>query len=331
MTLLLPLLLLTANLSPEPSNTQAGGDAPAVVSVDGGEVPTVVPKATAAVASILAPELVSDGGTLLDGTPQPVVAPTTLSVYNVDLPTEAAITAGSFGLYLMVDLLIKPSLEGDTSCRHPLGNQCNPADLSSFDRYAVGRVSRPWTTFADVALAGSIILPALYLGLESLTLPTKEPWGDWAKDLLVVSEAIALTAGMDTILKFAFRRPRPSRYLPVEQTGSTFDAELSLPSGHTAMVAAATTALSTTIFLRHPESKVRYVVLGAGIVLSAMTAISRDESGWHFPTDVNTGLLVGGFAGFAVPYLHRKGSTFRPSVAFNPVTGATMFAVSGSL
>lgn len=326
MTFLLPLLLLTAALPGE------GDEAPIHVAVDGGVVPSAVgPKATEAVAKILAPELVSDGGTTLEGTPEPVVAPTTLSVYNVDLPAEAAITAGSFGLYLMVDLLVKPSLEGDTSCRHPLGNQCNPADLSSFDRYAVGKSSQAWTTFGDVALVTSILLPALYLGLESLTLPTKEPWGDWARDLLVVSEAIALTAGMDTVLKFAFRRPRPSRYLPVEQSAANFDAELSLPSGHVAMVTAATTALTTTIFFRHPESKVRYFALTAGILLSTMTAISRVESGWHFPTDVITGMVVGGFAGFMVPYLHRKSSKLRPSVAFNPATGTTMFAVSGPL
>ena len=323
---LLPLVLAA------PAVAEDGGAVPMAVTVDGGEVPAVIPKLTSTVAAALAPELLSDGGQLPDGGGQsPVIAPASLSVFAVDLPAEAAVTAGSFGLYFMVDILIKPTLEGDISCRRMIGNgRCNPADLSAFDRYAVGRTSQEWRLFSDVALATSMVVPVLYLALESLALPTQTPWSDFAKDALVITESLALTASIQTVLKFAFRRPRPTRYL---DTGalSSFDEELSLPSGHTSLVAAATTALTTTVFMRHPESKVRYIVLGAGIVLSALTGFARVESGQHFPTDAITGLLIGGFAGFAVPYLHRKKSPIVPSMAFNPINGMTMFAVTGSL
>ena len=146
---------------------------------------------------------------------------------------------------------------------------------------------------------------------------------------VVVAESMALTASLTTILKFSFNRPRPTRYLPANQDTSP-DDELSLPSGHVAMVTAATTALTTTIFLRHPESRVRYLALGVGIGLSVLSCISRVEAGKHFPTDVITALFVGGFSGFVVPYLHRKQSRVTPSVAFSPANGGTTtFALAG--
>jgi len=313
----LPLLFASVTSQAEPPES--------VSETDGGDVPTVAPALAPKLAPLLAPELVHDGGT------EPNVVPSKLSVYDVDLPVEAAVTAGSVGLFLIVDLMVKPTLEGDISCARATGTgRCVAADLTAFDRYAVGRSSREWTAFGDVALYTSILLPVLYLGLESLVLPTTEPWGDWGNDLLVVGEAMALTGAMQTFMKFAFRRPRPARYLPVDVQGSSFDQELSFPSGHTAMVSAATTALTTTIFLRHPESKVRFVVLGAGVLLSGLTAISRVESGQHFPTDVIVGVMVGAFAGFVVPYLHRKKSPIVPVASFDPVSGNSSFGVAGA-
>jgi membrane-associated phospholipid phosphatase len=320
----LPQLLL--DVSPSPY----GEDRPRAVAPDGSEVPIVAPSLLPKFAPVLAPELAADAGFAPDGSQLPVSAAGSLSVYNVNVPTEAAITAGALGLYVMVDVLIKPTLQGQTSCTQNEGAVCNINDLNTLDRYAVGKSSPAWSTFTDVALGSSIVLPLLYLGLESLVLPTKQPWTDFLGDMLVLSESLALSAAADTVFKFAFRRPRPDRYLP-SATPTTFDDELSLPSGHAEMVAAATTALTTTVFFRHPDSKIRYVVLAFGVALSVATAWGRVEAGKHFPTDVITGLLIGGTSGFLLPYLHRKETRLRPSVSYNPMTGATTFAVGGSL
>lgn len=320
-----------------------GGADAGVEAPDAAGVPVVIPGLRPAVASLMAPELVADAGQAPqgvpmrdlpfapDGGPTPVVAPHTLSVYNVDLPAEAALTAGLFGLYLMIDVIVKPTLANTPSCLNmtPDGH-CNPADLNALDRYAVGKSSTPWLAFSDVALAASMIIPVLYLGLESLALPTDEPWGDFFKDALVITESLALTASLETVLKFTVRRPRPANYVPTSNVSGE-DSQLSMPSGHTAIVSAATTALTTTVFLRHPDSKLRYVVLVAGVALSLLTGVARVESGQHFPTDVITGLLIGGASGFAIPFLHKKQSPVMPSVAYNPATGATVFSVVGAL
>jgi membrane-associated phospholipid phosphatase len=257
-----------------------------------------------------------------------------LAAYEVDLPVETAVTVGSFGLFVLIDILIKPTLEGDISCRRPIGNgRCDPADLSALDRYPVGRSKLPssagWAVFSDAALYGSLLLPLAALALESAVLPTDRPWSDFASDSLVVVEAISLTGAMNTVFKFAFRRPRPVRYSDVDVPLSTFDQELSVPSGHTALVTAATTALTTTFFLRHPDSGWRWAVLGGGVALSVLTGFSRVESGNHFPTDVMVGALLGGMAGFVVPYFHRAPVGLRPTVSHDPLTGAAGCSVSG--
>jgi membrane-associated phospholipid phosphatase len=326
---IISLVVLVLAVNPVVAPALDAGAPSRAVSIDGGDVPIVAPDLTSSVAKVLAPELVADGGVESDGGATPILAPETLSVYDVNLPAETAITAGLFSLYVMVDVLIKPSLGAGPNCLDfATTGQCNPADLSPFDRYAVGRESVPWTVFSDVALAVSLVAPLAYLALESLTLPTQQPFGDFFNDAMVMAESLALTATMQTVLKFAFRRPRPSNYLP-GQGAANIDLQLSLPSGHAAMVAAATTALTTTIFLRHPDSQVRYVALTAGLALSVLTGFARVQAGFHFPTDAITALMLGGAVGFAVPILHRKASRLRPAVVLMPSSGLTLFTVSG--
>ncbi len=327
---LLLALALAADPTPAQIKEAESKPATAVNVVDGGTVPIVAPSLTTGAAKILAPELATDGDLMLDGGLEPIVAKPSLSVYEVDLPSEIAITGGALGLALMVDVVVKPSLQGDLSCRGGVGTvRCDPESLSGFDRYAVGKNSPGWAMFSDIELYASLMIPVLYLGLESIVLPTKTPWGDFFNDLVVVAESMALTASLTTVLKFSFRRPRPGRYLAVDPS-SAFDDELSLPSGHVSQITAALTAFTTTIFLRHPQSQVRFIALGASIVLSALSAIARVEAGKHFPTDVITGVVVGAFSGFVVPYLHRKKSPILPTAAFNPANGgSTTFGVVG--
>ncbi len=314
--ILLPLLLTGIPDEAKPETKSEKQVIP--VTPHGEEVPAVAPGAVDNVAPVLAPELKPQMGNVVITDPH-------LSVYDVDIPLEATITGSSFALFIFVDFLIKPSLEGDVSCRRPIGNgRCNPDDLTAFDRYAVGRSSSAWATFSDVALFSSIVLPILYLGLESIVLPTTTPWQDFLGDMLIVSEALAVSGAFQMLLKFAVRRPRPIRYSNLEDPLTPFDAELSFPSGHTMMVSAATTAFTTTVFLRHPDSPMRWVVLGTGVVLTALTGWSRVEAGVHFPTDVLVGGFVGAFSGFAVPYLHRKKIPLVPSASVTPGGGGTL-------
>ena len=324
--MLVPLVVLVVvTATPDAGELRAE-----MVTVDGGEVPTVAPRLTRGLAPLFAPELKADAGSSPDGGAPVVVTDPSLSVYEVNMPVEATMTGAAFALYLFVELTIKPTLEGDLSCRRAIGNgRCDPNDLTAFDRYSVGRSSPGWATFSDVALGLSLLVPAFYLGLESIALPTVSPWRDFADDFLIMGEAMALTSVFQIVLKFAFRRPRPIRYTNLDEPLTSFDAELSFPSGHTLLVASATTTLTTTVFLRHPTSPLRWVVLGAGAALTALTAFSRVESGYHFPTDVIVGSFLGVFCGFIVPYLHRKKLPVAPTASVNPMNGGMSFSLAG--
>ncbi len=322
----LPFMLLSQ--APDTQLADAPrAEPPGFVTVDGGTVPVVADRAAPKVAKVLAPELVPDGGQ----PGEPTVAPPALSVYSVNFPAELALTGAAVGLTFLLDVVVKPTLGTPPSCRRLTETGvCDAQDLSAFDRYAVGRSSPPWSIFSDVTLAAAIIAPVAYLALESLTLPTRTPWLDFFDDALVVSESMALTAALGTVLKFAVRRPRPGNYVSASAAASA-DTQLSMPSGHTAMVAAATTCLTTTVFMRHPKSKVRFVVLALGLTLSVLTGVARVEGGHHFPTDVLTGWLIGTASGFAVPFMHRKRFAVAPSVAFDTRTGSPLVVVSGDL
>jgi membrane-associated phospholipid phosphatase len=177
--------------------------------------------------------------------------------------------------------------------------------------------------------SGCLVAPAIYLGLESLVLPTQHAFRDFAGDLLVITESIALTSAFGTIMKFAFRRPRPARYEAVDAPFATFDQELSFPSGHVSLVAAASTAMTMTVFYRHPKSPMKWVVLGSAVALTVATAAGRVEGGHHFPTDVLMASMIGAFSGFAVPYLHRKEIPVMPTASIQPSTGSAVLGVTG--
>ena len=305
-------------------------DTAQAVSADGGEVPIVAPTATPSVGPVLAPELFADGGVQVsDAGVAELVSRPSLSVYQVDFPSEVVITATTLGVVAMVEL-IQPSLEGDQSCRNGSGaTRCAPNELLPIDRYSVGKQSAAWKLASDASLYFAIGLPIAYLALESIVLPTQTPFRDFFTDALVMAESMALTQVLVTVLKYSFRRPRPSRYLPVDPD-PVFDHELSLPSGHTAMVTAATTAFTTSVFLRHPRSPLRWVALGFGIALSTLAGLGRIENGNHFFTDVAAGAFVGGFSGFVVPYWHRKQLPVVPRLAMDPSTGAASVGVTGT-
>ncbi len=107
-----------------------------------------------------------------------------------------------------------------------------------------------------------------------------------------VVTALAAEMAAATALKMTARRRRPPR------AGQRSDTR-SMPSGHTANVAAAATALATVT-----ESD---TVLAAGMVLAAITAASRVVANRHWASDGAAGLLLGYASAKLVEHtLHRR-------------------------
>lgn len=227
------------------------------------------------------------------------------SPYDFEWQTHLALSLATAGILVLTEAIVKPALQAGMHCRTTAdGNACDATRLWWIDRDVVGKQSHAWLKISDVgnvvAIGGAVVgsIVDSYLAL------TPSPAQDAAKDVLMVAESLVLATLATHTLKFAVRRPRPAMYRPGNYS---VESQLSFPSGHTTASAAASAAYATTFALRHPKHGARFVVMGAGLGITALTAYGRTAGGMHFYSDVLAGAIVGGIVGYAWPMLHRKG------------------------
>ena len=104
--------------------------------------------------------------------------------------------------------------------------------------------------------------------------------------------AIAVTSFggelVDSAMKHAFNRPRPTVVPPLREVFST-----SFPSGH-AMESAIVYVTVGAVLMRVAEGRLtKLYCLGIAVLLSALAGISRVWLGVHYPTDVLGGWMIG--------------------------------------
>ncbi len=253
------------------------------------------------------------------------------SPYEVDGLTDGAALVGTFGLLLVLEAGAKPSLGGGITCADRLASgRCDPDALNALDRQVVGNHSTAWTRISDAGAGVSYGVPLVMTIADVVSSGSEAPGREVLTDAVVIAEAVGVATAVTHVLKFAVRRPRPSQYREGAYVGSV-EHQLSFPSGHTSSAAAAVAAYATTFALRHPDSPWRYAVIGGGAVVTGLTAYGRIGGGWHFPTDVLAGAVLGTAVGIAIPALHRRDVSVGPS-AVSSSTGAAVPAliVAGS-
>ncbi|RXZ65813.1 phosphatase PAP2 family protein [Pelagerythrobacter rhizovicinus] len=106
---------------------------------------------------------------------------------------------------------------------------------------------------------------------------------------------------VNAALKFAVGRERP-QIVPhlMDASGQSF------PSGHSFNAALVYIAMALAFAALSRRQSVRYTVIGAAMLISAMVAWSRVMLGVHFPSDVIAGWLGGaGWAFMAAALLYR--------------------------
>jgi membrane-associated phospholipid phosphatase len=175
---------------------------------------------------------------------------------------------------------------------------CDPANVNSFDRRAIGNSNGFAGTLSDVTL-----------GL-ALTLPPVLNWFDqgagrtWVEDFVVYAESLAVSGLLVTVTKFAVQRPNPSVYA-TNDPGVLSDPNgyLSFYSGHAALAFSALSTAAVTSNLRYQTGILPWAfVLGLGSTI----ALGRVAAGDHFYTDIIVGALAGAAVGISVPLLHRR-------------------------
>jgi len=176
-----------------------------------------------------------------------------------------------------------------------------PPGLLGIDRGSVGNYSPPAHSLANVVVLSLVLAPLVLDAADSRL-------HGWADDAFVMLETILLTQAITQVTKSAVGRPAPLLYNPyaAREDVESADANRSFFSGHTATSFAAATAYAVTFWKRHPDSPWRFVVLGAGEALALGVGLLKVKAGYHYPTDVAAGALVGGAMGVLVPVLHTE-------------------------
>ncbi|MDV6377299.1 phosphatase PAP2 family protein [Sporosarcina sp. GW1-11] len=159
--------------------------------------------------------------------------------------------------------------------------------ITSFDDPIIDFVQgteTPWLTTIMKAFTtiGSTTIVALLTVFTLAFLLWKK---NRAQAILLVS-VLAGTGILNQVLKFIFKRERPTFHRLIDIGGYSF------PSGHTMMAFSLYTILAYIVWrnLRFTWSRVVVVVLAA--VMIAMIALSRIYLGVHFPSDIVGGVLA---------------------------------------
>jgi len=212
------------------------------------------------------------------------------SPYTLELKLDVPLIAIGTGLTMMALVEVPPP-----AC-FP---RCDDSSIHAIDRIALGNYSAPAHTAAGIAVAALLTLPLLFDAVDS-------GGSGWIEDTIVYGEALLFAQALVQLTKFAVRRTAPFVYDPnaPEDAVRGADASRSFISGHTAMAFAATTAYSVTFWQRNPDSELRWIVAGTGALLSLGVGLLKIIAGYHYPTDILAGALVGAGVGALVPLLH---------------------------
>ncbi|HND89226.1 MAG TPA: phosphatase PAP2 family protein [Saprospiraceae bacterium] len=178
--------------------------------------------------------------------------------------------------------------------------QLDAQTISGFDRWATRQNSHPARRASDILLLSSPTWPSL-LFLDPEVRRQAPEIG------VITGEAVLLTGGLTQLTKNLARRTRPYVYHPQVPMAEkrSLDARRSFFSGHTSVLAASTFVSAKIWTDVHPHSRMKPVVWAGAVALPLTMGWLRVRGGRHFPTDVLTGLAVGGLVGWLVPELHR--------------------------
>jgi membrane-associated phospholipid phosphatase len=265
---------------------------------------------------------------------------------RIRLGLDLALTLGLAAPTAAMGLWVEPSLPDNV----PAPGE--DANVTRFDRIALGRFERGPQIASDILLAVSVATPLAYHAIEAgvrrrgySRIRGRGFIARYGTDLVILAEAISINALVTQVLKTSVRRSRPYTYLdpsevPEADREALIDsqngtqADWSFPSGHTSTAFTATTAGATLLTLELLGRSNWAVALAwiGGTGLAATTGILRVAAGRHFPSDVVTSALLGIGIGVAVPLAHwrppqpgDRADLMRPrNVAFAPFAGGNV-------
>ena len=278
--------------------------------------------------------LVAGGAALADGLeagPSDRVA--------LNLGADAVITGLGIG-GAMVPLIFSGSLAPSACrwCDGPAGAPVNAVDGWFHEGLTARGLSRSTAdTLASVLAYG--VMPAAALGATWFATGPHATPGAGLRNAIIVVESVAVAETLTGTSKLAAARQRPYVHYQHLATpgGSASDlpslsseANLSFPSGHTSLAAAAGTSAAMLATLE--ESPAAPWLWGATAGTTIATGTLRVISESHYFTDVLAGAAIGAGCGVLFPLLHRRGSPLGGGTvpAAAPTSGGATFLLTGT-
>ncbi|PHI18443.1 hypothetical protein CEQ90_18000 [Lewinellaceae bacterium SD302] len=195
-------------------------------------------------------------------------------------------------------------LQNNLDRNQPFLSELNVAayeQINGFDRLGSIESMGNARKFSDYSLYTSVALPALLFTNERMR-------GDFTTIGLLYLESLTITAGLTSLSKSAFARPRPYVYGPEWNPEDPLKSgdRAAFVSGHTSLTATGAFFFARVLSDYYPDSKLKPYAWGLAVTLPALTGYLRVKGGRHYPTDVIGGYLLGAAVGYFVPVLHRK-------------------------
>ncbi len=189
-------------------------------------------------------------------------------------------------------------------------NNLSRDDLNVFDRNATYQNSKFARENTGVVTMASFAIPALLFTSAKVR-------SDWETFGLMYLETFVITGALTNIVKNVVQRTRPYVYNPAypqlgyddlsfDDKTNNQDANKSFFSSDVSLAFSLATLTSIVYSDYYPDSKLKPYVWGSTLGYACFTAYLRYASGWHFPTDIISGALVGSAIGWLVPHLHRN-------------------------
>lgn len=220
------------------------------------------------------------------------------SPYKVNWKQESYYLAIGTGFYTSASILqlkkVTPLTEIDIFA-------LDRATVNSFDRNATFKFSSNARKASDYLKFPSYAFPFLFLTHQRSRK-------DFGKIMALYGETLLIVGGLTSLSKRAFLRPRPlvfNELVPLTVKLEN-NARYAFFSGH-ASVSAANSIFAAKVFSDYfPDSKWKPVVWSVAVLIPVATGYFRVQAGKHYPTDVITGVAIGGAIGFLIPHLHKK-------------------------
>jgi membrane-associated phospholipid phosphatase len=216
------------------------------------------------------------------------------SVYTYDIKKDIALGTLSLGIGL------SPFFANNTPEQTPA--LLNKNDINGFDRSLMFPYNETVDIISNYGVYGLLVLPAVSV-----------MWHRRDKNALLTyaimySEVFLLTFGTKELLKKLIIRFRPYMYETGLPGGKEYDYYNSFPSGSSAYAFLGAAFLSAAFLQEYPASKLKLPVIIGSYALASGIASMRIISGSHFLSDVLTGVAIGSFYGWIIPFLHKKQS-----------------------